>query len=75
MSANRDLNSHERDILEDMVDSSNLFAVLSALSIICDEKAEHIETNWQDQSLARLWQEASGLIGVAAASLNPNFPR
>jgi len=41
--------------LEDMIDTYGLEAVLDALGEICDEKAEHIRSNWQDSVTARPW--------------------
>ena len=67
--ANRDLTTQERDALEALVDASNLTAVVQALSEICDAKAEHIATNWQDDPLARAWAWACGTLGVASVAL------
>ena len=42
--------------LEAMVDSYGLEGVLFALSDICSEKADHVQTNWQDNALAKQWK-------------------
>lgn len=42
------------DQLEDMVDTVDLHAVLEALASICYAKADHLRTNWQDVSTARM---------------------
>lgn len=36
--------------------ASVLTSVLSSLASICAEKAEHIRSNWQDEPLARQWE-------------------
>ena len=46
--------------IEEAIDQTSLTTVLGLIVRICEEKAEHIETNWQDRGLARLW----GRIGV-----------
>lgn len=42
--------------LESMVDRVGLANVLYALSIIAQHKADHVEENWQDRAVARVWQ-------------------
>ena len=43
-------------LLEGMVDSRSLAAIVYLLSTICTEKADHIRTNWQDEALAKVWE-------------------
>jgi hypothetical protein len=38
-----------------MIDRHRLSEVLSALSYICDEKAQHIAVNYQDVVRGKLW--------------------
>lgn len=66
---NRDLTPAERETLEALVDSANLGAVLMALSEIAGEKSDHIAQTWADRPLARVWAEACGVCGIAAAKL------
>lgn len=54
--------------LESMIDSDDLPSVLNAISEICDGKAEHLVTNWQDPASARLWSRAGKVIDRCAAS-------
>lgn len=69
----RDLTQAERDTLESLIDGAGLSPVLEALSLICDEKAEHIESSYGDKGLARQWRTACGVIGCAVPSL-PRVP-
>lgn len=43
--------------LETMIDKVGLANVLYALSHICGEKAEHLQVNWQDKAMARVWRK------------------
>lgn len=67
--SNRDLTQLERDALEALIDSANLEAVLQGLSLICEEKADHIIASYSDRSLAKRWLHAGGVCGVAACDL------
>lgn len=44
--------------LETEIDRCGLKAVIEALGIVCEEKAEHIMVNWQDQITAASWKRA-----------------
>ena len=48
-----------KEQLEKMVDEAGFLTVVSALQDICFEKAEHLRSNWQDETSARFW-EADG---------------
>ncbi len=47
-----------RKELEQLVDKFGLSDVLALLSEICSEKELHIESNWQDHTLAKKWRKA-----------------
>ena len=52
--------------IEALVDQpGGLRAVLEALSAVCDAKAEHIRTTWQDHTSADWWTNASYWIDHA----------
>jgi hypothetical protein len=53
-------------MLESMIDSSSLADVLDSLAEIAHAKAQHIEENWQDISLARTWDGAGKRIEACA---------
>ena len=54
-----------KDQLEHIVDRSSVADVLTLLIRICEEKAEHIRYNWQDEPLARHWEaQARKLIRI-----------
>lgn len=60
-----------REQLEQLVDRFGLGMILDELAIICDEKAEHVQSNWQDGHLAKVWWHNSKVIGKAIAKLKP----
>jgi len=50
------------DDLEDLIDKHGLSGVVSALSDICYEKANHVRTNWQDEVLAKAWEKNAKVL-------------
>lgn len=48
----------EQTALEMLVDRIGLSAVLEALGTICDEKADHIRSSYDDNRTARIWKRA-----------------
>lgn len=64
----------DTDILESMIDARGLDHVLLGLECICDEKALHIETNWQDKKTARPWKTMARRIGKLAREASEVLP-
>ena len=52
---NKPFENAHRILLESYVDAYGMVGVLTALSEIAGEKAEHVATNWQDTKLADRW--------------------
>lgn len=59
-------NENIADALEQMIDKHGLLAVVTALDLICSEKADHIEVNWQDKITAKPWRRASNALYTAS---------
>jgi len=57
-------------VLESLIDSSSLADVLDSLAEIAHAKAQHIQENWQDISLARTWNNVGKRIESCATSSN-----
>ena len=55
--------------LESLIDSATLFDVTIALALVCAEKAEHIETTWQDKATAKPWIKSEREITKAARTI------
>ena len=49
--------------LESLIDLRGIEDVLIAVSEICDAKSEHVQTNWQDATLALRWATLCGAVG------------
>lgn len=54
--------------IETAIDADSLQDVLQMVSTICWEKASHIQTNWQDTSLAKSWEKAALAIERVSVS-------
>lgn len=52
--------------LEPLVDASSLSDVILALARVCDEKAEHLAINWQDENAAKEWSKAARTLDKTA---------
>ena len=53
------ISQSQKDELEIMIDRSSLHEVLNALADICAQKADHIQSNYQDKPLAKTWMKVS----------------
>lgn len=58
-----------KEVLEQLIDQAGLASVVAACSEICDEKAEHIRTNWQEDDTARPWNKAALQLAQLACRL------
>jgi hypothetical protein len=56
--------------LETMIDRHGLPVVLIWLAEICNDKAEHITTNWQDTTTAKTWERNARVLNTTANSLS-----
>lgn len=65
------LTTLEREQLEMIVDAHSMADVLDALEIIANEKAEHVQANWQDKPLANVWTKAAQWICKAGSRIRP----
>ena len=70
----REANTSQRtDMCEALIDAENLKALLSHLQTVCEDKAQHVSENWQDEKLAKRWGKAAVMLGKLANRL-PNDP-
>ncbi len=58
------------EAVEALVDKHGLQHVLTALELMCGEKAAHLRANWQDRASARTWLKAGSAIYKAACNTN-----
>ncbi len=48
--------------LEYLIDKHGLSKTIATLVTICQEKAEHLESNWQEPTLAKQWTRAATVL-------------
>lgn len=61
------------DALEAILDQSDIKQVVLMLARICNEKAEHVRSNWQDETLAKTWEHNANVLGKAEEKLRRTF--
>ena len=68
------LTTRELERLEtEFVDKYDLDSVIFALSEICLDKAAHVESNWGDRELAKLWRKHGKLLVGVANKMEPHW--
>jgi len=50
------------EALESLVDKYGMVRIMLGLEHIADEKAEHVQSNWQDLVLADVWRKVSNAL-------------
>jgi hypothetical protein len=55
--------------LEAMVDKVGINNVLYALAHICNAKSEHMATNWQDTTGAKVWAKRGAFFDDKASTI------
>jgi hypothetical protein len=55
--------------IEALVDASSLEAVVNALANVAAAKAEHIASNWQDATTAKVWDRAARELDKAVGKI------
>lgn len=58
------------DALEAMVDKIGLANLVEALAEICSAKADHVQSNWQDDALAAVWDRDAAVLLKASGKVN-----
>lgn len=59
-----------KDHLESVIDEIGLSALLNEIAEIAREKADHLRSNWQDETSAKLWDKDADRIEKVSAKLN-----
>ena len=62
------LDGHDKQ-LEDLIDIYGLKDTLDTVAHICDAKAEHLSTDWQDEMKANVWARNANRIRNMALTL------
>lgn len=71
-----EINEAAKRQLELLIDTFGLAEVLCGVAQVCNEKAEHLEGNWQDRASAKLWTRAGTRVShtVATAAIGDVSP-
>lgn len=57
------------EALEALIDKYGMSQLLFGLAQVCQEKADHVETNWQDKTTARAWHSDAVAVENLAAKV------
>lgn len=69
----KSLSSSDKQELESILDRSSPQAMMNALAEVCFEKADHVRSNWQDESLAKVWERCGSMIDRVKLPKVPGF--
>jgi hypothetical protein len=58
------------ETLEALIDRHGLLHIVTALDLICTEKADHLRTNWQDRAAAKAWDRAANRLYTAVKDID-----
>ncbi len=58
--------NNKKELIEKLIDEFSVSELLTLMSEISSEKAEHIQTNWQDEPLANWWSDVSSQLEILA---------
>lgn len=56
----------EKYRIESLIDQYGVSAVLDSIAEICALKAEHLRTNWQDETEAKEWERIGNAVSMAS---------
>jgi hypothetical protein len=59
--------------IEALLDRHPIDELVAALAEVCDHKADHVMSNWQDKHLAKLWQRNAIALNQVQAKLQATF--
>jgi hypothetical protein len=68
------MTTNEAEALEALVDRYGLSAVISQLANVCDDKSQHIASNWQDNVTARMWMNCVHILDRASDRVKTYLP-
>ncbi len=59
-----------KDQLEALVDTFDLAQIVTMLSEIASDKADHLIDDWQDENTARAWRKASNILSLISGRIH-----
>ena len=55
----------DKEQIEGIIDRVGLLSFVDMVGDICEEKADHIRSNWQDENLAKVWDKRAKVMQSA----------
>ena len=52
--------------IEKLIDERNVSQMLIVMAQVCNEKADHLRSNWQDEQAARTWERTAKKLDTLA---------
>lgn len=59
----------DSELIEKMIDRHGLASVLEMIAQICYEKGDHLRSNWQDETTAKVWDRDGRKIDTLASKI------
>jgi len=72
-SMNESIWEENKEKVEAIIDIVGMFSFMCMVGDICDEKADHIRSNWQDENLAKVWDKEAKVIHSATHKISKNY--
>ena len=63
------MSNETKDTIEQIIDKVGISGICLLISEICNEKAQHVRENWQDENLARDWNHDARVIDKITGKL------
>ena len=63
------------EVLEHLIDEFGISNVLDTMAKVCHAKADHVQTNWQDRTLAVHWNRTAKTLESAAVKTFTSYGR
>ena len=62
----------DRNTIERIIDGNTLSETLAGIAMICEDKAEHLESNWQDPNYADSYRRIARTLELLAVRVRKN---
>ncbi len=56
------MENKDKEEIEAIIDRVGMLCFINTVIDICEEKADHIRSNWQDKHLAKVWERKAKVL-------------
>ena len=60
----------EKYELEQIIDKIGIPKICFLIADVCNEKADHVRSNWQDNNISKIWEHDANMFNNLANRLN-----